>query len=145
MRLLLLVCLIAAGIYFVQRRAEVENVVSGPITLKMSSEEVLEGHGEPAQMHSERGGREVWIYDDGRLVEFRDHQVIRSEPARPDNQWTRLADGSWVRQPPGVTGKTTLANKGPTPRGGSASLKAREQWGWDRKGTSLDQPARPAK
>ena len=32
MRLLLLVCLIAAGIYFVQRRAEVENVVSGPIT-----------------------------------------------------------------------------------------------------------------
>ncbi|MGV3531265.1 MAG: hypothetical protein ACO1QR_02770, partial [Chthoniobacteraceae bacterium] len=89
MRLLLLVCLIAAGIYFVQRRAEVENVVSGPITLKMSSEEVLEGHGEPAQLHSERGGREVWIYDDGRLVEFRDHQVIRSEPARPDNQWTR--------------------------------------------------------
>src|SRR5688572_20822973 len=96
MRLLLLVCLIAAGIYFVQRRAEVENVDAGPITVKMRSEEVLEGHGEPEQMHTERGGREVWIYKDGRLVEFRDHEVIRSEPARAESQWTRLADGSWV-------------------------------------------------
>ena len=145
MRLLLLVVLIAAGIYFIQRRGEVENVSEkGPITVKMRSEQVLEDYGKPAQMHSERSGREVWIYEDGRLVEFRDHEVIRSEPARPDTKWTRLADGSWVRQPPRITGKTSL-NTGPTPRGSAASLKAREQWGWDRKGTALDQPAQPAK
>jgi hypothetical protein len=144
MRLFFLVLLIAAGIYYVQRRGEVENVVGGPITLKMDREEVLKSHGNPAQMHTERGGREVWIYEDGRLVEIRDQEVIRSEPPRPENKWTRLTDGSWVRQPPRVTGKSGLA-KGPTPRGSAASLKAREEWGWDRQGTSLDQPAKVAK
>lgn len=117
--------------------------------MNMQSEEVLKKHGQPAQIHTESGGREVWIYGDGRLVEVRDHQVIRSEAPAIGNVWTRLPDGNWVRQNSIVTSKSSLTksapDKGPKLRGSEASLKAREQWGWDRQGTALDQPAKPAK
>lgn len=146
MKTFLLLVLLGAGLYFfVFRSADLEPGVGGPVTLEMKSDDVLKEHGKPAQLHSERGGREVWIYEDGRLVEFVDHQVTRSEPPGP-NTWDRLADGRWIRQVPGVTGKTTLAKKspkGPTPRGSAAANEAREKWGWGREGTSLDQPAKP--
>lgn len=117
--------------------------------MNMQSDEVLKNHGQPAQIHTERGGREVWIYGDGRLVEVRDHQVIRSEAPAIGNVWTRLPDGSWVRQTSTVTSKSTLTKSAPEKntkfRGSESSLKVREQWGWDRQGTSLDQPAKPAR
>ncbi len=136
----LLVVLAGAGLYFfVYKRGAGEAGPGDPVTLEMRSTQVEKSHGQPAQMHTEKGGRDVWIYDDGRLVEFRNKRVVRSEPPSPGNPWVRQEDGSWVRK------KEKLASsrpKGPTPRGSAASLKAREAWGWDRQGTALDQPAK---